>query len=71
MSPSFVGVFTLPVCVMYDLNAWPNFYSTPGRFSADAYCVCGTGINPAAKDRNGVAFENAVNPAFGGYHKVY
>ena len=63
MSPSFAGVFTLPVCVMYDLNAWPTFYSTPSRFSADAYCVCGTGVNPAAKDRNGVAFEDAVNPA--------
>ena len=61
--PSASGFFNLPVCVMTDLNMWPTYYCTPGRPCADAYCACGTGINPAAVDKDGMSFTDAAPPA--------
>lgn len=58
LTPRSAGVFSLPVCVMRDLNAWPTYYGVDGRFSENTYCVCYTDY----KDANGLVFTDGLTP---------
>lgn len=56
LTTSSAGVFSLRVCVIRDLNAWPTYYGVHGRSSEDTYGVCYTDY----KDPNGLKFKDAA-----------
>jgi len=58
-SPTDAGMFNLPVCVMYNLNYWPTYFSTKKRPSTNGYCICST---PWSVDMNGKQFSTAAPP---------
>lgn len=58
LTASSAGVFSLPVRVIRDLNAWPTYYGVNKRFSENTYGVCYTDY----KDPNGLMFTDAVTP---------
>jgi hypothetical protein len=57
--PTTAGMFTLPVCVINNLNYWPTYFSTPNRPTANCYCPC---YMPASVDRAGKQFNTAAPP---------
>ena len=58
-APNAAGMFTLPVCVIKNLNFWPTYFSTPNRPSTNGYCICYT---PDSVDKHGVQFNTAAPP---------
>ena len=58
-APNAAGMFTLPVCVIKNLNFWPTFFSTPNRVSTNGYCICYT---PDSVDKHGKQFNTAAPP---------
>ena len=57
MNATSAGMFSLPVCVLKDLNRWPTFWSTPHRIGGDYYSPCQGSV-----DKNGKKFEDFVSP---------
>ena len=57
MNATSAGMFSLPVCVLTDLNRWPTFWSTDNRIGGDYYSPCQGSV-----DRQGRKFEDYVSP---------
>lgn len=56
------GMFTLPVCLIRDLNYWPTFYGQgKNRRASNNYCVCYNDLN---SDSSKGAFKDAISGDF-------
>ena len=54
------GMFTLPVCLIRDLNYWPTFYGQGNRRAYNDYCICYNDLNDNFKDHVTGAFQTFV-----------
>ena len=69
LNATAAGMFTLPVCLIRDLNYWPTFYGQGGRRAYNDYCVCYNDLNDDVT--RGGAFKDFVVGKFQTFVSTY